>query len=187
MSEKMMNTDEGKPRGAVDRQLRKFFRWLLSLRGSPESIGLGVAIGIFVAFSPLLGVHFILAVILATLLGANRPAALATSLTNNPATVVPILVLDYGVGSLVWPGPPVGRVKQILGELVGSLTGAGFFNVQNHLNAVGELGLNIFIPMLIGGTLFGLISAVATYFPVVALVAKLRSKREKRRRARQEN
>ncbi len=181
MIDDVLKTGGRKPHGRISQLLRKLFRWLLTLRGSPESIGLGVAIGIFVACSPLLGIHVLMAIILSTLLGANRPAALATSFLNNPATFVPIYVLEYWVGSLFWPGPPVARVKQVLGQLLDQLTSTGFFHIRDHFTAVFELGWDVFIPMMIGGTLLGLLAGGAAYIPTVALVRKLRLKRQKKR------
>jgi uncharacterized protein (DUF2062 family) len=186
MFDEALKTDEKKPRGKVNQWLRKLFRWLLTLRGSPESIGLGVAIGIFVACSPLLGIHLVMAVVLATLLGANRPAALATSFLNNPATFVPVYAMEYWVGSFFWSGPPVARVKQVLAEVLDQFTGSSVLNMREHAALVLELGKDVFIPMMIGGTLMGLVAGTAVYFPAVALVRKLRGKREKRQARREE-
>ena len=187
MIDDVIKTDGKKPRGKLNQLLRRLFRWLLTLRGSPESIGLGVAIGFFVAFSPLLGIHLILAIVLATVLNANRPAALTLIWLNNPATFVPVFALEYWVGSFFWPGPPVARVKQVLGETLERFTSAGFFNFREHVHAVLELGRDIFIPMLIGGTLIGLLVGTAAYFPTVALVRKLRSRRRKKRAKRDQS
>lgn len=185
MNDNATTTDGKKPRGKLNQLLRKLFRWLLTLRGSPESIGLGVAIGVFVACSPLLGIHVLLAVVLATLLGANRPAALAASFLNNPATFVPVYALEYWVGSFFCTGPPVARVKQVLAEVADQLTGSSMLNAREHVALVLELGKDVFIPMMLGGILLGLLAGTAVYFPTVAMVRKLRSKREKRRARRE--
>jgi uncharacterized protein (DUF2062 family) len=177
----MTTTDDPLGRGPIKDRLRRLFRWLLSLRGSPESIARGVAIGIFVACSPLLGIHFILAIVFATLLGGNRPAALAASLLNNPLTFVPVYVTEYWIGSFFWPGPPVSRVREVLGGLLDKMMDAGFFQIHENMMAVLTLGRDIFVPLLIGGTIFGLLAATATYFPILSLVRALRAKREKRR------
>lgn len=173
-------TDGKKPRGRVNQLLRKLLRWLLTLRGSPESIGLGVAIGVFVACSPLLGIHVLLAIILSTLLGASRPAALAASLLNNPATFVPVYAVAYWLGSFFWPGPPVARVKLVLGEIADQITGASVLNFREHVTLVLELGKDVFIPMIIGSTLLGLVAGTAVYFPVVAVVRKLHTHRREK-------
>ncbi len=181
MKDNDTTTDGGKPRGKRSQLLRKIFRWLLTLRGSPESIGLGVAIGLFAACSPLLGLHLVIAIVLATLLGANRPAALGASLANNPATFVPVYAVEYWLGSFFWSGPPVAKVRQVLGDLLEQISSTGFFHIRDNLHAVFELGWNVFIPMLIGGTLMGLLAGTAVYFPTVSLVRTLRAKRLKRR------
>jgi uncharacterized protein (DUF2062 family) len=185
MNDSATTTDGKKPRGKLNLLLRKLFRWLLTLRGSPESIGLGVAIGVFVACSPLLGIHLVLAVVLATLLGANRPAALAASFLNNPATFVPVYALEYLIGSIFWPGPPVARVRQVLGEVADRFTGSSVLDFREHVTLVLELGKDVFIPMMIGGTLLGLLAGTAVYFPTVAMVRILRAKRDERRARKQ--
>jgi len=167
MIDDVMKTDGKKPRSKLNQMLRRLFRWLLTLRGSPESIGLGVAIGFFVACSPL-------------------PAALTLVWLNNPATFVPLFAFEYWVGSFFWPGPPMARFRQVLGETIERFTSAGFFNFHEHVSAVLEVGRDIFIPLLIGGTLLGLLVGTASYFPTVALIRKLRAKRQKRRKARDE-
>ncbi len=73
------------------------------------------------------------------------------------------------------------RVKQVLGELVDQLSGAGIFHVKDNLTAVAELGRDIFVPLMIGGTLLGLVVGMAAYVPTRGLVAKLRDKRQERR------
>lgn len=186
MIDDLMKTDGKKPRSKLNQMLRRLFRWLLTLRGSPESIGMGVAIGFFVACCPLLGIHLLLAIVLSTVLGANRPAALTLIWLNNPATFVPLFAFEYWVGSFFWPGPPMARFRQVLGETIERFTSAGFFSFHEHVAAVLEVGRDIFIPLLIGGTLLGILVGTASYFPTVALVRKLRAKRQKRRKARDE-
>ena len=181
MFDKLMSEDDGKPRGRMKTQLRRFFRWLLTLRGSPESIGRGVAIGVFCACSPLLGFHLVMAIILSTLLGANRPSAAAITLANNPATFVPIYIVEYWLGSRFWPGPPMDRFKQVLGDLSDQITGTGMFHFKENFTTALELGRDIIVPLLIGGTILGLTAAMATYFPTVALLRTLRAKRQERR------
>lgn len=75
------------------------------LRGSPEAIGLGIAIGIFVGFSPLMGFQMLIAIFLATFMYANRPAAMAAVWITNPLTFLPIYIFTYRVGKCLLPGP----------------------------------------------------------------------------------
>ncbi|HSH69514.1 MAG TPA: DUF2062 domain-containing protein, partial [Deferrisomatales bacterium] len=114
--------------GRWDR-LRRLGRWLFQLRGSPEAIALGVAIGVFVAFTPTAGVQALLALLLATLLGANRPAAVAPVFLTNPLTALPAFTLTYRAGLLWVPGPSLGEARDLLKHLVASLTADGFLDV----------------------------------------------------------
>lgn len=184
MITKKDTTEAGAGRRPMGQRVRRLIRWLLSLRGSPESIALGVSVGLFVACSPLLGIHLLMAIVFATLLGANRPAAIATSFLNNPLTFGPVYALEYWIGSLFWEGPPVERVRLVLGDVADQLTGSSVLNFREHVALVLELGRDILIPMMIGGTILGLLAGAAGYYPVLAFVRTLRRKRMERRRAR---
>jgi len=62
----------------------------------PDKVALGSAIGISVNFVPTLGLGFLLAFVLATVLRVSRTSAMATSLITGP--LVPIM---YGLNLLV--------------------------------------------------------------------------------------
>ena len=150
--------------------LMRFLRWLLTLRGSPESIALGFAIGTFVAFTPTIGFQTLIALGLATLLGANRPAAVIGPVVTNPATIPPIYAFTYWLGSLVWDGPPVGAVRADLVEAVERLTSYGWSEMDEQLRVFAAIGRDILVPLWIGGIALGLVAGAATYFPALRLV-----------------
>jgi hypothetical protein len=98
-------------------RVHSVMHWLVGLRGSPEAIARGLAIGLFVAFTPTIGVQLILAAALATLLGASRAAALVPVWITNPVTIPPIYGFTYMVGSWFFPGPPANRMAEVLSGL----------------------------------------------------------------------
>lgn len=98
-----------------------YLRRLLMLEDTPERIALAFAIGVFFAFSPLLGLHTLLGLIVAFLFGLNRPAVLIGVFVNNPWTLVPIYTIATYLGGMLIGFPhtaplPVLGWKQIWHE-----------------------------------------------------------------------
>ena len=58
------------------RKLASMFRAIVMLDDTPHSIALGTAIGLFIAWTPTVGIHMILVVALALLFRANKVAGL---------------------------------------------------------------------------------------------------------------
>src|SRR5437667_11699035 len=81
---------------------RSTFSRLLALDDPPERTALAFSIGVFIAFSPFLGLHTILATLIAFIFRFNKIAIYTGTFTNNPFfTLVPIIVASYAVGAFV--------------------------------------------------------------------------------------
>jgi uncharacterized protein len=85
----------------VRRKFRHYLRRLLALDDTPERIALAFAVGVFLAFSPLLGLHTVLGLAIAFLFGLNRVALLIGLFVNNPWTLVPIYAAGAYIGGLI--------------------------------------------------------------------------------------
>jgi len=70
----------------VQNQIRRF----LALEDTPERIALGFSIGVFISFSPLLGLHTVLGMSIAVFFGLNRTAVFTGLWINNPWTLLPV-------------------------------------------------------------------------------------------------
>ncbi len=96
--------------GAAQRNARRrtlyarMVRWLLEHQGSPHSVALGFAIGMFVALTPTVGVQMILGAAIAQVLRANRLIPVALAWITNPFTIVPIYYFNYRVGQVFMGG-----------------------------------------------------------------------------------
>src|SRR6185295_13998196 len=85
---------------------RAAFRRLLAIDDPPERTALAFSIGVFIAFSPFLGLHTILATALAFLFRFNKVAIYTGTFLNNPfLTLVPIIIASYGVGAFILGRP----------------------------------------------------------------------------------
>src|SRR5215510_1144690 len=91
---------------------RLLLKQVLHLQESPQRTALAFAIGVFIGFSPLYGLHTLMVFFCSWALRLNLLALMAGAFLNNPWTVVPILGATYWVGAF------------LLGGLVLSLLGA---------------------------------------------------------------
>lgn len=90
-------------------KVKKTFAKLFSLKDSPHAIAGGVAIGIFMGFTPLFGIKTLLSLGLAYLLRCNPIAAvIAVSLHDVVTPLWPVLLrLEYDIGYWIMSKPHV--------------------------------------------------------------------------------
>lgn len=129
--------------------LKKAFRYILNLEDTPHQIARGFALGVFIAFSPLMGLHTVSALALAAMLRTSSLAILTGTLVNNPWTIAFI----YG-GSLY-----VGRWILRDGGPILSFPHGGDLLLQG----VWEAAKGNFLPFLVGTSLLGAIMALLSY------------------------
>jgi uncharacterized protein len=66
---------------------------------TPKKLAIACTLGIFIAFSPLIGLHWLLTIILAWIFSVNVAVVYAAAhVVNNPLTMVPLYLGDYAVG-----------------------------------------------------------------------------------------
>jgi len=172
----------GAGESATMRVVRKCLEWVGRLRGTAEAIAGGAAIGMLVAFTPTIGLQSLIALGLATLLGANRPIAIVPTWLTNPLTIPPVFAVTYYIGSLVWPGPAVSEVAGNLTRAAGELARLDFFSLREHLVVFLDLGRDVFIALWLGGLAVGAVAAAITYPVTLHTVQRLRARRAERRR-----
>lgn len=164
---------------------RVFLKKLLQLEDTPESIARGASLGMFIAWTPTVGIQMILVGIINTLFKANRLAGIVMVYISNPLTLLPIYWLNYVVGAFLLGMDTIS--KQQFAAVIPN-TSEGLFDyfmrfVQNLL----DLGWDVAAPTLFGGAVIGALLALPTY-PLTlrfvkrerAFVAKLRERRRKK-------
>ncbi len=160
---------------------RAVFKWLVRLRRSPRAVAGGFAMGVFVAFTPTMGVQIFLVIFLGTILNLNRPAAILAVWITNVATMVPIYTFNYWVGSLIWEGPPVAEVYKTFGAMGSQLVKLDFWDFREQFEAMLGLSTSIVIPLLIGSLIVGIIAAAVTYLIGMSIIRTVLLKRQKKR------
>jgi uncharacterized protein (DUF2062 family) len=81
---------------------------LLHADDPPQRLALGVAIAMFVTFTPTIGFQMVLAICLAWIFRANKAVGIPIVWISNPATAAPIYYLCYRIGLAILRQPGVG-------------------------------------------------------------------------------
>lgn len=183
------------PRGGWGRAASYVLHRLRRLPDPPYRIARGIFAGVFVTFTPLYGLHFLLAALIARAIRGNILASLLATFFGNPLTYVPIAIVSLQTGHFLLGtdfDPDVDR--SFLGKFVDA-GGAFFGNIYAGITgrptdwaALAPFYSDVFLPFLIGGIIPGLITGLIAYYlsaPVIAAyqkrrIARLRQKAEKR-------
>ncbi len=170
---------EGKRRIVIP--FRTVFKWLVRLRRSPRAVAGGFALGVFIAFTPTIGLQIIIVIFLGTLLNLNRPAAVIAVWITNVATMVPIYTFNYWIGSLIWEGPPVTEVYGTFAAMGAQLVTLNFWDFWEQFEFMLGLSTSIIIPLLVGSIIVGTGCAVLTYLMCLSMIRMILIKRQKKR------
>ena len=131
---------------------------------SSYAISAGFACGSMVSFTPLIGFHFVLAVMFAYLLRANYIAALIGTIVGNPISFPFIWGLIYKVGAFIVDKPEDNLRPNINFEIIINQT------------------YDIFIPMLVGGAVLAIPIWVITYFITYSFVSSFKKAKLKKKK-----
>lgn len=162
-------------------RLRPVLRWVVKLRSSPRAIAGGLGVGMFVAFTPTVGVQLIIAVVLATLLNVNRAASLVPVWITNPITVAPIYTFNYWLGLKVCEGPPLKEVSALFIDIGRTMALLEFWNIKEQFLAVLQMGRDILLPLVLGSLMVGIVSGFLVYLGSLKLLSIFFARRAKRR------
>jgi uncharacterized protein (DUF2062 family) len=122
-------------------------------------VAVGMAVGVFVAFTPTIPFHTVLTIALAFLLRGSKPAAVIGSWINNPLTFPAFYYGSYKVGAFLLGHDIPGRFQ------------------YNDIKMLMTLGRDVAVAMVAGGALLGIFPAVGAYFLTFHVLRKMRSRR----------
>jgi uncharacterized protein (DUF2062 family) len=89
--------------------IRRWLDTLLHVADTPERTAAAFAMGVFFGFSPFLGLHTVLAIIVAFLFDLNRVAALLGVYSNLPWIIAPYYAIVTMIGAkIIGHQPPAG-------------------------------------------------------------------------------
>jgi len=137
---------------------RAAFRRLLAIDDPPERTALAFSIGVFIAFSPFLGLHTILATFIAFVFRFNKVAIYTGTFVNNPPlTLVPIIVASYAVGAFF-----MGRPLRIPPEGVELLKNPHLLTGEYYRRLFVQ-SLSIVVPFALGGMVLSVVCSLIAY------------------------
>lgn len=128
----------------------KVFKNIFTIEDEPEVIAKGFAMGSFIGMLPIPGFQIMVSYAIATLFKLNKKAACIAVFNTNLVTGAFIFSFNYWLG------------KKILGVdpsfMVGDRVNFQFFSL------ILKTGSDVFLSLLVGGVVTGLISAILVYF-----------------------
>ena len=154
------------PRVSWSRSAQYFRKRVLRLSGSPHAVALGVATGVAVAFTPLLGLHIVIAIVLAFLIGGNLLGAALGTAFANPLTLPFIWASTYRLGRAIVGGPLHFRHG---GDVPTNFATKSLYAVWPVIK-----------PMLVGAVPLGLVAGAITYVIVIMATSGFQKMRRER-------
>ena len=143
------------PRKSYLRSLRYYGKRILRIRPTPHALAAGFAAGIFAAFSPALGLHILMALLLAWGLGGNLIAAAFGTAAANPLTIPLMFAGEYKIGTTLFGG---GGELHVPFHVIGAKL--------MHLE-FGSMWQPVLKPLLAGSVLLGAAFAIVAYVLVL--------------------
>ena len=138
---------------------RAAFRRLLAIDDPPERTALAFSIGVFIAFSPFLGLHTILATALAFLFRFNKIAIYTGTFVNNPfRTLVPIIIASYAVGAFI-----LGRPMRIPDEGLELLKNPRLFTGDYYRKLFVQSWNSVVWPFSVGAMALSVVCSLMAY------------------------
>ncbi len=149
---------------------RATFRRLLTLDDPPERTALAFSLGVFIAFSPLLGLHTIMATLVAFLFRFNKIAVYSGTFINNPfLTLVPIIIASYAIGAFI-----LGRPLSIPAAGIELLKHPHLLTGDYYRQLFRE-SWDIVWPFTIGSTILSVVCSLIAY-PVTSALLRSRKR-----------
>jgi len=137
---------------------------VLSLDDTPHRIALGVAIGIFVTWTPTIGSQMALTVAICFLFRANKFVGVPFVWISNPVTIVPVYFPSYAVGCwMLGKKPDAWNVI----EQAFKFNGGWWDSTVNWFSSIMKIFWELWLGSIIVGGVLGIISYFVIYWMVV--------------------
>lgn len=156
---------------------RSVVKHVLHADDPPHRLALGVAIAMFVTFTPTIGFQSALVIFLAVLFRANKVVGLPLVWISNPATFVPIYYPCYRIGLRITGGTRVSRQwwRELTRPPEDYLPAMQFY--WSRLT-------DIIVPLTIGCVVVAIPVAIVSYFLTYQAIVRYRHRRIFRRHRR---
>ena len=163
------------PERGFRRLFSYFFQRIVRMPGTSASIAAGMASGVAASFTPFVGLHLLIAALLAILFRGNVLASAIGTFFGNPWTFLFIWVSDYRLG--LWLLRQSGYGEQLvvlsfqqLTEVMTTVIKFFTFSTDVDWQQMTMSLEQVFLPMAIGGMVLGmtawLVAFVLTFYSV---------------------
>jgi uncharacterized protein (DUF2062 family) len=162
--------------GRAWQRLRAFVIYdILGVDDTPHRVALGVAVGIFITFMPLIGFQMGLIVLLSTLLRANKVVGVPLAWITNPATLW-LFVPGYWLGCVALGARYDAAVLWSALTAAFGIHGAG---LSERFTCLVVALSQIVWPLFVGSSIVALPLGVASYFLTLRGIAWYHRHRER--------
>lgn len=144
-------------RWTVVRQTKLNILRFIRLRGTPEEIAKGFALGIFIGMTPTFGVQMPIAFLFAWVFRENKIAAILGVWITNPLTAPFIYASEYEIGRLLL------NMERL------SLP------TTFSLEVLGQLSWDVLIPLFTGSLLFAIVFGSISYALTIRFIPSLKT------------
>ena len=185
------------PRGGWARAAQYVRHRVRRLPDTPEKISRGIWAGVFTAFTPFYGLHFVVAGLIAVVMRGNVLASLMATFFGNPLTYIPIAYASLSTGHWLL-GTRLDRNMLHAGEGkdfcgIGCQFQNAFADLWHNFLAIfthekmdwhglTDFYFEVFYPYLVGGLIPGIVVASICYYLSVPVIRAYQNRRRKRLR-----
>lgn len=147
-------------------RFRTQFLEMLGRHQEPEKVAASFALGVAIAFTPLIGFHFVIALVLALILKLNKIDVVLGTLVVNPLTLGPVSAAALPIGRLVVRARHEAAVHMPWGDF---LRPAAWAQAGPAMRAIGlQWGIGMFTLSIVFGA--------ATYLVLVRVLRRRRDR-----------
>jgi len=159
MNEDHYDFDPPPGAGRIKRFFFSLYKRFIRIRGTPEEIAWGVAIGFFVAMSPTMGIQTYIAIPLAAIAGVSKVSAAIAVWLTNPLTAPFFYGFNYMIGAMVLNYPL--KIDVV---------------VNPSWIALYHSGKQVLYALLVGGFFTGTFMGIVGYFFIEGMIKTAREK-----------
>ena len=141
-------------------KIRIFIDLVKKLEGDPTYVARGMAIGVFIGVTPTIPFHTAIAIALAFIFKASKPAAIVGVWFGNPLTIPIFYYGSYKVGALLFDLEISYNFKEM------------------PISQMLELGTEVTVATMCGGVIIGAPFGIAAFFLTRSMFRRLRLKRK---------
>ena len=163
------------PAMGLSRAWRYIMHRLARMKVSPHKLAIGFAAGAFASFTPFIGLHFVLAALMAVVLRGNLIASAIGTVIGNPITFPFIWMASYNLGARMLG---LRTVEEIDIQIADGSVGFWSDGPVAFATTLWQSVEPVILPMVLGGIPLGLICGAICYFVVRGTVQQFKARRK---------